>query len=261
MKRRFFTIFALAAVFCSCASKKVAVLESALPQKQKFALEDHTLVVFPEMAILIETEAGSAWYLALWQGGKVEKHAAVYAPKEYGEYTLLSVLPGKMEKYRDAYAVVLSHDARRFVNANGEMFSCPKTLEEIDWKKNATPVLKVVVKVDENECKRLIDWWFDKFYQVIKETEISDSMLFKTLQGAEFPGYYGKAVLSGMELIERLMTLEHDLTKRFFLCLEDVRLFSKDHPKREEIIKEARQLQKRLSEVRKALETVKDFAF
>ncbi len=257
MKKQIFTIFVFAAVIFSCASKKVAVIESRLPEKQKPAPEDHTLVIFPEMAVLIETEAGSAWYLALWRGGKVEKHAAVRAPKEYGEYALLSVLPGKIEKYKDAYAVILSHDARRFVNAEGEMFSCPETLEEIDWKKNAIPVLRVAVKVDKGECKRLIDYWFDKFDQVVKEAEIYDFMFFSASQKAEykFPGYYGKAVLKDAELIERLVTLEQDLTKRFFFCLESVRL----NPKNQEIIKEARQLQRRLYKVRKAIEAVKIF--
>lgn len=156
-------------VVCGCAANIMQRKDAyqAFPVSPgKFEdLKSYTLVIFKANPVLLEAERGNAWYMVLRHpNGEVEKHVAVLA-KQDNEDVLVAIIPHKLSS--GVYAIVLSHDAKYYFNAEAEMFPAPRKIKAIDWEKTATPLQEVVeeIKVGSDEHERVLKW----FREVIKD--------------------------------------------------------------------------------------------
>jgi hypothetical protein len=145
-----------------------------IPPKEFESLKSYTVITFQANPLLFEAEEGNAWYMLLrFPNGKVEKQIAVKVLR--GEQLfLVAVIPNPAELKATLVgvrAVILSHDAKFYFNAEGEMFEVPGKVKDIDWetatlledfdggklKVNADVMQEVAVGSDEHE---LILTWF-----------------------------------------------------------------------------------------------------
>jgi hypothetical protein len=177
MSKRLFTItiLVLTMVFCGCAAnimqRKDAHQAFPVAPKEFEDLKSYALITFQVNPILLEAEAGNAWYLILqYPNGKLEKHVAVQA--ELGEkHVFLAVVPNPAELkgiLTGVHAVLLSHDAKYYFNASGEMFACPGKVKNIEWGKTATSLQgesAEEITMGSGEHEQILAW----FREVTKE--------------------------------------------------------------------------------------------